>query len=103
MSNATTTPKPNEEESLAMFRDASANEEAHKQAEDALLTALSGGYELSKRIEVVRVLIGNTDVSLHSLLAKHLVAIRDEAVETGEKEIAKDAERLLKRLTPSDE
>ncbi|MEE8386238.1 MAG: hypothetical protein V3S01_09995, partial [Dehalococcoidia bacterium] len=67
-------------------------------AEDALLTALSGGYEPEVRFQVVRALVGQVDAGLHSLLVEHLESIRSEAEDFGKDELAYEAERLLKSL-----
>ena len=78
-------------------------EEARKDAEATLLTALGGGYEPDVRLRIIRGLVGNVDESYNSLLAKHLEDIKAEAEELGEKKLVKEAERLLKKLEPSQE
>ena len=77
---------------------AKASAETKAEAEDALLTALSGGYEPEVRFRVVRALVGKVDAGLHSLLVEHLESIRSEAVDFGKDELAYEAERLLKSL-----
>ena len=88
---------------MAVLANASAPESAVEVARDALLEALGGGYELDVRVAIVEGMIETVDVAYHSLLAKHLVDIRDEAVEFGQDEIAEEASRLLKRLERSEE
>ena len=75
-----------------------ASPETKAEAEDALLTALSGGYEPEVRFRVVRALVGTVDAGLHSLLVEHLESIRSEAKDFGKDELAYEAERLLKSL-----
>jgi hypothetical protein len=75
--------------------------EARKAAEDALLTALSGGYELEVRMRIVRALADRIDAGLRSLLASHLEDIRSEARDTGRNDLAEEAEGLLKKLEAS--
>ena len=70
---------------------------------DALLTALGGGYEPEVRIEIVKRLLDKVDDSLHSLLAKHVRDIRDEARDFDKEELEKAAEKLLEQLEPSEE
>ncbi|MBI4240623.1 MAG: hypothetical protein HY613_02805, partial [Candidatus Rokubacteria bacterium] len=60
-----------------------------------------GGYEPEVRLRIVRGLLGKVDVSLNSLLAKHLEDIRDEALELGKEELLKEVKRLLKSLESS--
>ena len=67
------------------------------------MNALGGGYEPERRIGIVKILAGQVDVALHSLLAKHLEDIRAEAREAGEVKLEKEADRLLKQLAPSQE
>jgi hypothetical protein len=69
----------------------------------ALLTALSGGYELELRLQIVKGLLGKVDVAYESLLAEHLRHIRDEAVDFGKEDLAKEAEKLLKHLEPAEQ
>ncbi len=68
------------------------------EARDALLTALGGGYEPALRLEIARALAGRLDEAYTSLLEAHLVDIRDEADEVGQREIARDARLLLEHL-----
>ncbi len=70
---------------------------------DALLTALSGGYEPEPRLQIVKGLLGQVDVAYESLLAEHLRDIRDEAMDFENEIIAKEAEKLLKRLEPAEQ
>ncbi len=69
-------------------------------SQDALLTPLSGGYDPEVRLEIVRGLLGNVDPMLHSLLARHLENIRDEARDFDKEALAEAAERLLRSLEP---
>ena len=43
------------------------------------------------------------DVAYESLLAEHLRDIRDEAEAFGKEDLAKEAEKLLKRLEPAEQ
>ncbi len=86
---------------LAILANASAPEDARRVSEDALLTALGGGYEPEVRVQIVRGLLGKVDVAYNSLLAKHLEHIRLEAQELGNKKVVQEAARLLKNLEPS--
>ena len=86
---------------LSVLTSAAAPQKVRKASEDALLTALGGGYEPQVRLRIVRVLFGQVDVAYHSLLAKHLADIRDEAWMLGHKDMAREAARLLKRLGAS--
>jgi hypothetical protein len=88
---------------LAVLGDASALESARDASTDALLTALSGGYEPGVRIRIVKGLLVNVDDSLTSLLVEHLKDIRDEARDFGVETLARAAEELLQRLEPSAE
>jgi hypothetical protein len=88
---------------LAVLGDASAPESARDASTDALLTALSGGYEPGVRIRIVKGLLENVDDSLTSLLVEHLKDIRDEARDFGVEALARTAEELLQRLEPSAE
>ena len=88
---------------LAVLTNPSAPEKARKISEDALLNALGGGYEPERRIGIVKILVGQVDVALHSLLAKHLEDIRAEAREAGDVKLDKEADRLLKQLEPTQE
>ena len=91
------------ERHLAVLHNSSAPERARTVSTDALLTALSGGYEVETRLEIVKELLDEVEESMLSLLAAHLRDIRDEARDFGKEELAKDAEGLLRRLEPSDE
>ena len=86
------------ERHTAVLNNPSAPEAALEVSEDALLTALSGGYEPEVRIEIVGVLIDHVDVALHDLLIRHLENLRDEAQDFEKDELVAQAERLLKRL-----
>jgi hypothetical protein len=88
------------ERHLVVIANASAPARARRTSEDALLTALGGGYEPEVRLEIVRGLLGNVDVAYNSLLIKHLEDIRSEAMEFGNEKAAKEANDLLKRLDP---
>ena len=63
---------------------------------------MSGGYELETRLAVAKALLGNIDVSLHSLLAAHLEDIRSEAEAFEKLDLALEATRLLKGLEPGE-
>ena len=86
---------------LAVFGNSAAPERARNASTDALLTALSGGFELEVRIQIVRGLLGKVDAAYESLLAEHLRDIRDEAMDFENEIVAKEAEKLLKRLEPA--
>jgi hypothetical protein len=88
---------------LALLSDHAATKEARRASEDALLTALGGGYEPDLRLKIVRGLVGKLDVAYEPLLAKHLEGIRDEAREIGNDRLAKEAVRLLESLEASRE
>ncbi len=88
---------------LAVVANASAAEETRAVSTDALLTALSGGYEPEVLIQIVKGLLGRVDVAYESLLAEHLRDIRDEAADFGKEDLAKEAERLLKRIANDEE
>jgi hypothetical protein len=83
---------------LAVLSNPSAPEAALSVSRDALLNALSGGYEPEVRIEIVQGLFLRIDESLVSLLVEHLLDIRDEARDFDREELVNEAERLLKRL-----
>lgn len=87
---------------MAVFENGAAPDSARSSARDALLTALGGGYDLDTRLEIVTALLGEIDVAYESLLGKHLVDIRDQALELGMQDIADEAERLMKRLEASE-
>jgi hypothetical protein len=90
------------EEHLAVLAEAAADGEARKAAEEALLTALGGGYEPEVRMRIVRALADKVDAALHSLLAGHLEDIRSEARDAGKDDQAAEAEELLKKLEASE-
>jgi hypothetical protein len=98
----TDTPKTIEPH-LAVIANASAPARARRTSEDALLTALGGGYEPEVRLQIVRGLLGKVDVAYNTLLAKHLEDIFLGAQEFGNKKVAREAARLLKSLEPSRE
>ena len=91
------------ERHLAVIANASAPARARRISEDALLTALGGGYEPEVRLEIVRGLLGNVDVAYNSLLIKHLEDIRSEAMEFDNEKAVQEAARLLKNLELSRE
>ena len=68
-----------------------------------MLRALSGGYDLETRLKIVQALIGAVDVSLNGLLKHHLERMRVEAEASGKKDLAKEAERLLRSLERSED
>jgi hypothetical protein len=72
-------------------------------AQEALLTALSGGYEPELRLEVARRLLRQLDDAYRSLLARHLEAIQQEAKEMGKDDLAREAAGLLGTLAPADD
>ena len=87
---------------LMILAGGSSLEEDLEASTDALLTALSGGYELEMRLAIARRLVENVDVSLHSLLAAHLEDIRSEAEAFDKLDLAQQAARLLKGLEPGE-
>ncbi len=90
------------ERHLMILTDGSSLQENLEASTDALLTALSGGYELETRLAVAKALLGRIDVSLHSLLAAHLEDIRSEAEAFDKLDLALEATRLLKGLEPGE-
>jgi hypothetical protein len=86
------------ERHLAIVAGNGASEDQLRASEDALLTALGGGYEADLRLQIVRRLAGTLDVVYDSLLAKHLEDIRLEAMELGNRKVADEAAELLKRF-----
>jgi hypothetical protein len=86
---------------LAVLANPSAPEGAHRASEDALLEALSGGYEPEVRLRIARGLVGIVDKALNSLLVEHLADIRSEAEELGNEDLVKEADSLLRRLEDS--
>ena len=88
---------------LAVLTNASAPERARRISVDALLTALSGGYELETRVEIATALLETVDDSMRSLLAEHLRDIEDEARDFDRQELAATAGRLLERLGSPEE
>jgi hypothetical protein len=91
------------ERHLGVLANSSSSEEARKRSEDALLTALGGGYDPEVRLRIVRGLLGKIDVAYQSLLVNSLEDVRIEAEETGNTEVAKEAAGLLKNLQSSRE
>jgi hypothetical protein len=85
---------------LTVLANMSSPEEARRASEDALLTALGGGYEPGVRLQIVRALTGTLDAAYDSLLMKHLEDIRIEAEEFGSNKVAAEATKLLKRFEP---
>lgn len=86
---------------LATLTDRKATVESKRQSEEALLGALSGGFDVETRLRIASALIGRVDVGLHDLLGRHLVDLRDEAQAMGDRALEKKARQLLKRLEPS--
>ena len=87
---------------LAVVANPSAPEKAVRVSADALLTALSGGYEPEVRMEIVQGLLRRIDVAYHDLLAGHLEDIRTEAMASGQDGLAREAARTLKQLESSE-
>ena len=83
---------------LAILANPAAPEKVRFASRDALLTLLSGGYEVEVRLEVAEALVGQVEAAFHSLLVAHLEDIRREAVDFSLEALAKRAERLLERL-----
>jgi hypothetical protein len=83
---------------MAAVADGSTPEEVRSRSLDALLDALSGGYEPEVRLKIAAVLIGQVDEAWDSLLAEHLETLRTEAAEFGKNRLAAEAERLVKKL-----
>jgi hypothetical protein len=88
---------------LAVLANANAPERAREVSTDALLTALSGGYEPELRLEIVKGLLGRVPVAYESLLAEHLVDIRAEAEAFGLDDLADKTKRLLRQLELSED
>ncbi len=88
---------------LAVLANANAPERAREVSTNALLTALSGGYEPEIRLEIIQGILAQVDVVYDSLLAGHLRDIQAEAKAFEKQDLAKEAERLLRRLEPSEE
>ena len=84
------------ERHLAVLTNASSPEKARIVSEQVLLTALGGGYDPQDRLRIIRVLMDEVEVPLHSLLSKHLEDIGNEAEELGMEALEKEAETLLK-------
>ena len=76
------------------------SEDERAAAQDALLTALGGGYEPEVRLALVRGLAAHVDASLHSLLARHLEDIEEEARAFDDEVLRQRAETLRKQLEP---
>ncbi len=91
------------ERHLMILANGSSPQEDLGASTDALLTALSGGYEPEIRLQIVKGLLGQVDVAYESLLAEHLRDIRDEAMDFENEIVAKEAEKLLKRLEPAEQ
>jgi hypothetical protein len=83
---------------LAILDNPLAHERALSVSADALLTALSGGYEPETRLEMVKALLGRVDVAYHALLVDHLEAIRAETADLGMEILEKEAILLLERF-----
>lgn len=86
---------------LKTIADRSATEAARKASMEALLAALGGGYEPAVRLRIVRTLASRGDAGLQSLLSGHLEGIVREARESGQPEIANQADQLLAALRSS--
>jgi hypothetical protein len=86
---------------LAVLANASAPEKALQVSTDALLTALSGGYDPEVRLEIVKGLLGRIDVAYHALLVGHLEEIRAEAKAFEKADLVREATRLLVQVEPS--
>ncbi len=91
------------ESHLGILADPSATDDDRKASQGALFTALGGGYGPDKRLDIARALASRVDLSLHSLLAKHLEDIRTGAEELGRDDLAGEAEQHMKKLEPSRE
>jgi hypothetical protein len=91
------------ERHLAVLATRSAADEARQTSEDALLTALGGGYAPEVRLQIVRGLLGAIDVAYNSLLAEHLKDILAEARELDKAKVATAAARLLRSIEPVSE
>jgi hypothetical protein len=89
------------ERHLAVVSNRSAPERAVKVSTDALLTALSGGYDPEMRLEIVKGLLGRLDVAYHDLVVGHLEEIRAEAEDFDKKDLVREATRLLRQLEPA--
>ena len=79
----------------------STSEEARRDSEHALLSALSHGHSLETQLKIVRTLVGRLDSSLNALLIEHVEGIRVEADALGRENVSNQAERLLSRLRSS--
>ena len=88
---------------LSLLAGGSAPDDAWDAARDALLTALSGGYDPELRLEMVKALAGKLDVAYDSLLVDHLRDIHQEAMDFEKKGVAQEAERILRQWEPSEE
>ena len=86
---------------LAVVSNTSAEESDRDISMDALLTALSGGYEPEMRLRIVKEILDKVDVGLLSLLATHVEEIRAEAGDFGKEDLVTEANRLLRRLQPA--
>lgn len=73
--------------------------QARQDSQEALLTALSVGWDnLETGLRVVRALADNVDVSLYGLLAGHLEEMREEALASGREDLVRDVDQLLSGL-----
>ncbi len=86
---------------MAVLADPSATESALNVSIEALLTALSGGYDPEVRLQIVLELHGRIDVAYHGLLVEHLEEIRAEAKDFEKNNLAKQATLLLGQLESS--
>jgi hypothetical protein len=86
------------ESQLRILAGAASSEDERAAAQDALLTALGGGYEPEVRLALVRGLSSHVDVSLYSLLERHLEDIEEEARAFGDEELRLRARELRERL-----
>jgi hypothetical protein len=89
------------EKHLSVLANESAPERATVVSTDALLTALSGGYEPEVRLEIVQALLDEIDVAYYDLLARHLEDIRTEALESGREALARAAAGVLDQIESS--
>ena len=87
---------------LAQVAEATSSETPPEVSTDALLTALSGGYEPEFRLEIVQALVGVVDEAFHSLLVAHLIDIQAEAEDFEKTDLAAEAKRLRIRLEHSE-
>jgi hypothetical protein len=87
---------------LEVLRSRPASQQQRDAAVEAVLTALSGGYEPELRLEMVKALVNHAEDSYYSLLAEHIRDIRSEAEAFQKEELATAAQKLLERLETPD-